>query len=210
MSLINDALKRAQAQATPAEPPTLHFRPADPSQPQTARRGLGLLLPVGFSALALLGLFLLWQRAQPSADQAEPVNKPVPQEAVETINPAPAPAVPKGESGRASAAALPETPPVAETASAAPALAASLDPGSVAPPSASAQTPVEATKAPEAPKPPELKLQAIVFNPARPSAVVSGKTVFVGSRVAEWHVSAIARDSATLVSGGTTNVLTLE
>jgi hypothetical protein len=55
-----------------------------------------------------------------------------------------------------------------------------------------------------------LKLQAITFNPARPSAIVSGKTVFVGDRFREFRVLKIGVDSITLVNETQTNVLTLD
>jgi len=58
--------------------------------------------------------------------------------------------------------------------------------------------------------PPIPKLQGIVFNPRRPSAVINGRTLFVGERIAGFRLVAIGQDSATLVGGGHTNVLTLE
>ena len=58
------------------------------------------------------------------------------------------------------------------------------------------------------PKPPPLKLQGIVFS-QRPSAVISGKTLFVGDRIREFRVFAITQDTALLVGGGRTNVLSL-
>jgi hypothetical protein len=57
--------------------------------------------------------------------------------------------------------------------------------------------------------PPPLKLQGIVFNPKRPSAVISGRTVFLGDRVREMRVVAISAESLTLVGAGRTNVLSL-
>ena len=57
-------------------------------------------------------------------------------------------------------------------------------------------------------EPPALKLQGIVFHPTRPSAVISGKSVFVGDKTGNFRVTAIARDSVTLVSATETNVLT--
>ena len=59
------------------------------------------------------------------------------------------------------------------------------------------------------PKPPLPKLQAIVFSPARPSIMISGKTLFIGDKLNEFRVTAIDRESATLVGAGQTNVLTL-
>jgi hypothetical protein len=68
-----------------------------------------------------------------------------------------------------------------------------------------------ATNAPVAVEPakPALKLQAILFNPTRPSVMISGKTLFVGDRVGEYQVSEIHRDSAKLTGSEPTNVLIL-
>jgi hypothetical protein len=62
------------------------------------------------------------------------------------------------------------------------------------------------TAEPELPKPPPLKLQGIVFS-KRPSAVINGKTFFVGDRLREFRVVAITPETAILTSGGRTNVL---
>ncbi len=59
------------------------------------------------------------------------------------------------------------------------------------------------------PKPAPLRLQAIVFNPQRPSALISGKTLFIGDKLGDARVVAIDQESATLVSAGKTNLLTL-
>jgi hypothetical protein len=60
------------------------------------------------------------------------------------------------------------------------------------------------------PKPAPPKLQGIVFNPRRPSALINGKPVFIGDRVGEFHVIAIDQESATLAGAGQTNILTLD
>jgi hypothetical protein len=59
------------------------------------------------------------------------------------------------------------------------------------------------------PKPAPLRLQAIVYNPARPSAVISGKTLFLGDRIGEFRVVAISQESVSLAGGGQTNILNL-
>jgi len=59
------------------------------------------------------------------------------------------------------------------------------------------------------PKPPEPKLQGILFAAARPCAIMSGKTVFVGDQINEFRVAAISKDSVTLQSETATNVLSL-
>jgi hypothetical protein len=58
--------------------------------------------------------------------------------------------------------------------------------------------------------PPPPRLQAIFFSPTRPSAIISGKTVFVGDRFREYRVIQIGPGSATLASATATNVLTLK
>jgi hypothetical protein len=72
-------------------------------------------------------------------------------------------------------------------------------------PMPSAATPPSA--APSGPRP--IRLQGIVYDPTRPSAMINGKTLFVGDRLGAMQVVAIDRNSATLVGGGQTNLLTL-
>jgi hypothetical protein len=55
-----------------------------------------------------------------------------------------------------------------------------------------------------------LKLQAIFFAPGHSSAIISGKTVRVGTLLKGFRVTAISETSATLVSATQTNVMTLE
>lgn len=82
--------------------------------------------------------------------------------------------------------------------------------------SASAQTAIAqagsnlTSQAQAPPKPALLKLQGITYNPRHPSAVINGKTLFIGERLGEFRVKAIGPDSATLVSGGHATVLVLE
>jgi len=59
------------------------------------------------------------------------------------------------------------------------------------------------------PKPPEPKLQGVLFDAARPCAIVSGSTVFVGDHVDGFRVAAISRDSVTLQGETETKVLSL-
>jgi hypothetical protein len=56
---------------------------------------------------------------------------------------------------------------------------------------------------------PSAKLQAIVFDPKRPSAIISGKSVFIGDKIGDLRVLAITQESVTLVGGGQTNLLVL-
>jgi hypothetical protein len=56
---------------------------------------------------------------------------------------------------------------------------------------------------------PTPKLQAVVFDPKRPSAIISGKSVFVGDKYGDLRIVAITQESVKLVGGGQTNVLVL-
>jgi cytoskeletal protein RodZ len=220
MSLINDALKRAKEaqQQAPQHPPDLPLRPVEPGQ-QCARHSVGLLLPVAFALVALLALFFVWQWAQtrralgpgeatvraaraPDAPTAAPP-APGPLESAAAM---PATATPSDWSAQpastSSPASSPTDAPVAEAAA-----APTNSPVADAPGSVATNAPPVATLAP--PKPAPLRLQAILFNPGRPSAMISGKTVFVGDKVGDLRVTAIDQESATLAGSGQTNVLML-
>jgi hypothetical protein len=82
----------------------------------------------------------------------------------------------------------------------------------VKPESASAPRAVVAPPAPAVvapPKPTVPKLQGIVFSPTRPSAMISGRTLFLGDKFGDQKVARIEVDSVTLVSATQTNVMSL-
>lgn len=208
MSLINDALKRAkaaQATAPRAEEAIPHLRPVE-SAPG-GFNGSGLVLPVVLTAAALGGLFFLWQAGSNHTQAANP--------APATSNP---PVVGTPSAASPSVSAEPGhggTRPYQEAATPAPVAATVQTPT----PAPSAVAPVDAVggatqvaqpAAPVVTTPAPPRLQAIFYTPARPSAMISGKTVFVGDRVAGFQVAAITRESATLVGAGSTNLLSLE
>jgi len=56
---------------------------------------------------------------------------------------------------------------------------------------------------------PTLKLQGIIWSPSRPSAVVNGKSVFVGEKVERAVVTVIEQDSVKVTWNGEERVLTL-
>lgn len=62
---------------------------------------------------------------------------------------------------------------------------------------------------PVAPPPPLPRLQAIIFSPANPSAIIDGKTLFVGEQFGDMLLVAVTQNSATLVGNGRTNRLTI-
>ena len=201
MSLINDALKRAKAaqpQASQA-PLNLPLRPVEPDQ-RHARHNLGLLLPVGLALVALLALFLVWRWAQ----SRQPVEAG--EGAVRAVTPA-VPAAPVLPAEPAPAPAPVAAPPVApaptpQAEPPAPPLAKVQETDAVA------EAPAPAP-APAPPKPAPLRLQGILFNPQHPSAMINGKTLFVGDRLGDLRVLAIGQSSVTLANSARTNVLFL-
>lgn len=137
-------------------------------------------------------------------------------------NPAP---VPSTEAGRAAVAAIkgpivaaesaatkalanwrPQE-PAAQTGETANASAPSATGGSKADSTTSSAASAASPKAP--PAPPPIRLQGIVDDPSRPSAMINGKTLFVGDMLGVMQVVAISPNSATLVGAGQTNLLTL-
>ncbi|HWX20827.1 MAG TPA: hypothetical protein VN578_13090 [Candidatus Binatia bacterium] len=179
MSLINDALKRAKETQQHAPSPSPGPQLRPAEPAQYARHSLGLIVPVGLAIVALLGLFLAWRLFQKQAP-ADPVE-------VRAQTPADAPPTP------VSPAAAP----------------VSTAPASVSSDASNAPTNSSVATEPAPPKPAPLRLQVIVYNPARPSAMISGKTVFIGDRIGEFRVVAINKESATLTGAGQTNVLNL-
>jgi hypothetical protein len=210
MSLINDALKRAREaqektplRAAPGPP----LRPAEPAPRKSGGPGLLIL------AIAVVtGGFLMWQISRvASSGPAEP----------EMAMASSAPLAEASEATRALVPATIETPRVPETSASMPAAAPPVD---LRPADATAVSdaasigatelvPVsaieEAAAVEPAPKPVPLRLQAIVFHPTRPSAIVSGRSVFVGDPIGVFQVVAIHRESVMLAGAGQTNVLTL-
>lgn len=91
-----------------------------------------------------------------------------------------------------------------------PSIPATPAPAIAATPSVSLTNPPTPVIEPVIPKPAPLKLQAVLFNPRNPSAIIDGKTVFVGDKVRDLRVAAIASNSALLISATQTNLLTLE
>jgi len=216
MSLINDALKRAklaqqQASATPA--PALQLRPLEPVSSPAAWRLPGLLLPVAMAGVALFALLFVWQlfhkTSSPGVVEAKartPLaeRKPAAPAVAAHVEPA-APFVP------AAAQVVVQQKPPAQPAPAplpGPAALETKPTTDVTVAAAPVDTAPLVTDVPQ-PEPPALRLQAIIFNPRRPSALISGRTVFLGDKYGNQRVIRITRNSATLAGGGQTNVLSL-
>jgi hypothetical protein len=56
-------------------------------------------------------------------------------------------------------------------------------------------------------RPPATRVQGIFYDPVHPCAIISGRTVYLGDDVDGMRVTAIARNSITLVGKGQTNTL---
>jgi len=202
MSLINDALKQARAAqpaktAVPAEGPAL--RPVE-----GARRsgGTDILLPALVVLILALAVMLLWiwfhgsgpaelavrARTRPKTVQVNPVPAPEPvKQAAEASVPAPVRVKPAEPVTNVIVAAT--VPTIFNTNS--------------------SSVEVTNTVVPK-PEPPAFKLQGIFFNPKHPSAMVSGKTVFVGDRVKGAKVISIEPETVTIVTQeGETKVMEL-
>ena len=208
MSLINDALRRAkdaQQQTPPLPAPDLPFRPVDPAQ-AASRRSFSLLLPAALTIAALFLLIFVWEwtRAGGAATHSEvnarTARAPHATTPASTLATQPAPVQ------------EPVSPPSPATDAAAP-VATDDTTAATNAPVADAQdsegTNTTAMTPPAPPKPAPLRLQAIIFTPRRPSAMISGRTLFIGDKLGDLRVVAIDKDSATLAGAGQTNILSL-
>ena len=173
MSLINDALRRAKEAQKDAPLPTsrdLPFRPVEPAL-QRARRGLGLLLPVALTAVALLSLLVVWQwtrlrgAATPTEVQARTTRVPLATTPASALAAQPAPV---------QEPASPPSPVSGAAATVAPDAASAPTYEPLADIQESEATNAPAMTAPMPPTPAPLRLQAIIFSPRRPSAMISG------------------------------------
>jgi cytoskeletal protein RodZ len=224
MSLINDALRRAGQQRREAapKPPTLPpLQPVDYGR-RPSPWPLIVMLPLAFVLLGLAGFFFWafseYRRAvaTQAVTTAASEAKSAPSEVVHVASTNPDVAsYPTVSSTPLSAVSMagPER-RVTEDASATNVVAvvstnvaeetrtnlpAALDGGT---------NDQVAMPVPPPAKPP-LKLQGIYYSRSNPSALISGKAVFVGETVGEARVLRIERESVVLEEGGKTNVLRL-
>jgi hypothetical protein len=230
MSLINDALKQAK-QAQDSSPsvttPGLDFRAPSRAQLQS-RPGRGLAAPVLIASIAVVVVFAIW-KFYPAGGHPAPVVATAPPPTVAASLPAvavasgsaAAPAVsPVALSTRANHAATapdikqPETATTINLSAITP-IVPDLEPDTlpnvivVKPDSASGLRSAIAPAVSAPPKPTVPKLQGIVYSPTRPSAMISGRTLFIGDKFGDQKVARIEADSVTLVSATRTNVMSL-
>jgi cytoskeletal protein RodZ len=186
MSLINDALKRAkqaQQDSPQAAQNAVQFRPVEPGQQQVKKNHTAIWIAVVIITGLIIGfVFRQLTRDNNTAPKEVKARENVPANAVSTES-----------------SATTKVPP-AKTAS----TAKSGKPESSAQEAAPA-VPVITQQEPRTVP----KLQAVVFDLKRPSAIISGRSLFVGDRFDDLRVVAITQESVKLVGGGQTNVLVL-
>jgi hypothetical protein len=191
MSMINDALKRAKetqpkSTAAAAGPLLEHVNVVRP-----ARRP-DLLLPLLVAVILLLAavLFGLWWHSDLGVVMVRAKSLPEPVQPIHVAEISkPAPVI---------------APPVVMASPTN--LIANVTNGTNA---TNALSPNVVLAAVEPPKPPPItyKLQSIFYRPNNPSAVINGKTLYLGSKVGEAHVLAIGKESATIVTASGQTIL---
>jgi anti-sigma factor RsiW len=171
MSLINDALKRAQQNSAPKPPPAipplkLQAAPPVQRQPSAVRTGSPVtawLLPAILIFLVIAAVFAVgWTAAHRSVTRVIPTPEPV------------AAALP------AQAVQAPETAPVSVPDNSTPDPVADLKPSVV----------INPANAP--------KLQGIFYSPTKPSAILDGQTVRPGDSFQQFRVKEITQNTVTL------------
>jgi len=194
MSLINEALKRAKQaqQENPPATPALEFRPVEPSQ-SASRRTTLLIVGMTLVVILILGLAgtLIW-----FVFKSDRASLPIAARVAET----PLPALPS----EVKPAPVP-TPATEVLPAVAPATGQQFE----HPDEPNTNRVPVGAEIVEAIQPPALKLQGIFFSPSHPSAVVNGKTVYLGDRVNGFRLVAVSPVAATFVSATETNVLSL-
>lgn len=200
MSLINEALKRAKQTQTETPPPPLQFRGAENKR---ERRVLPILVAAALAlifagGLALLLVFL-FKRQESRLSAGARTAPPLPAMAQQTpaISSVVATELPPPTPGKTND--VTERPPTPSDGRG----PIPTFPGEYKTNSLPVSVQVEPVK------PTLIKLQGILFNPAQPSAVVNGRTVYVGNVVGGSRVTRITQETVTLVSETATNVLSL-
>lgn len=201
MSLINDALKQARC----AQPGASATADGPILRPDFSQRrspvGTSLLLAGLIVVSLLLAALLLLQWFRSGSEITVSARTTADSQTVQT---APAP-----QSTAPAAAAQPFAQIAPEKTA-----TDNLPVASTTPASASQPTPAtnaSAIVAAPAPPPPlTYKLQSLFYRAKDPSAVINGKTLFIGDRVGEAHVVAIDKDSVTIKTRqGETKILEL-
>lgn len=176
MSLINDALKRAQ-EARQNNPPS----DAPPLRPVEfpARNGAGWLLATAAvfllaAACFLIGIALFGHKTPPAAIAAKPAsNMPVTAESAPATHAGPLQA---------------EAPPPPATNAAPPPAEVALATNASLPPNLIKDPPPPPNAGPQP------SVQGIIFNSGQPLAIINGKTLNVGDRVGNFQVKQVLKN----------------
>lgn len=184
MSLVNEALKRIQEGQASAPPPIAHQQFKSPEDSHRTSLWAGLLVPSVLLVAALIVLFMAWEMYM--AHNRERASETRAREMTNNFQAATtaaqvAPVVPAAVNPLAPSNTVWTTPAPAEPV----------------------QVPVKIQPAPE------LKLQAIVYHPTRPSVIINGSSLFQGDKVGEWTVRSIDSQSVVLANATQTNTLLL-
>ncbi len=202
MSLVNDALKRAKKaqEQNPPATPNLEFKPVEAARP--ARDPWVHIVTAGMAILGLVVILLAWRFVlqKPPSDELQVQARGLAKAPAQSTTEAPGNIVP---------VSVPEASTPAPVAPPEPAIAHNAPTTEAAASTSAAVVPAPET-APAKPTPPPLRLQAIFFNPANPTALINGKTLRVGDAFGELRVLAIDRESVDLSSLTQTNHLTLQ
>jgi hypothetical protein len=180
MSLINDALKRANQNKPPVAtgPSGLRMRPVEEPTPQRSGPSQWLLFLFPVLLLLVCGLagvliYRGWHGSDESSNQPGTITA-----SAREVQPTPAP-------------------PTNDVAAAPPVAASATNITSAA------------AVAPEEPGFPDLKLQGVFYRPADPSALINSKTVRRGDTVQNARVIAISKSTVTVEWQGERRVLTM-
>lgn len=195
MSLINDALKRAQRTTQSNEPPRLD-RPGlgsiQPGQPSPQREGGAAKRIIWLVVLAVVACnLILWLVYRNHGSGTQVAARTAETGAVTPVTPQSKPASAVSEP----AATASTTPPQAGQRNATETAAATM---------VDVPAPVPAVIGR-----PEFKLKTIVFHPVRPSAMINNQILFIGDTVNGYTVTAIGKQNVTLKSGQDELVLSL-
>lgn len=193
MSLVNDALKRAKEAQQPTPAPPISgppFKELDSVEQPTC----WVTSPVTMAVVAVIALIVVWQSLRRSNGTSRSEANSSLVAARSNITPEAGPATVEPPSPK------PEpTPPVSPPDTS----VVEGAPGEVT----NTNMPSCATDHTLPPSPPPLKLQAVIWNPKRPSAIINGTTVFVGDRIQDFKTTKITQDSATLSRSGEEKIL---
>jgi hypothetical protein len=218
MSLINDAIKRAnqankdrQPPGNPAAPSPAEMQTVDNPQSQPAGGSMtSMLLIAGIVVFVLLGGSLLFLSMSGNRSNEAPVQSPV--VATEPPSPANTP-VPQPRESLALTPAPMESPVADALQNPVPPPSTTL-PGQTAAAVAPSTAPAIAASPlaqPAGPRPfPELKLQGIYYRLRDPSVMINGQTLEIGDLVENARVIRIERKEVTLELDGQQKVLRLQ